>query len=335
MFKYLFALGDGVFDGTYIEEGLLGQMVAVAVEYHLEAPDGIGYVNHHSWHAGELFGHAERLAEETLHPAGAVHRELVLVGEFIHTQDGYDVLQFLVALQDLLHPLGRFVMVFAHDVGVEDARSALERVHRGVDAEGSDLAAEHGGRIEMAEGAYISLLDHDDVLHPAALHDVMEAICKQDADLIYTDEATFQSPKLENIVVVHFKPDFAPDNLRANNYICHFTTIRRSLLDRCGAFRKGYDGAQDHDLMLRLTQAAKCIIHIPKVLYYWRASPQSTAASERNKPFASAAGIKAVKDNLTAAGIEARVESSRGIPTIYRVSYALQSPPPKHYHSKL
>lgn len=206
----------------------------------------------------------------------------------------------------------------------KDSRIKYKKLEQNLGIAGNSNAC-----IEMAEGAYISLLDHDDVLHPAALHDVMEAICKQDADLIYTDEATFQSPKLENIVVVHFKPDFAPDNLRANNYICHFTTIRRSLLDRCGAFRKGYDGAQDHDLMLRLTQAAKCIIHIPKVLYYWRASPQSTAASERSKPFASAAGIKAVKDNLTAAGIEAQVESSRGIPTIYRVSYALQSPPPK------
>lgn len=191
------------------------------------------------------------------------------------------------------------------------------------------IAGNSNACIDMASGDYIAFLDHDDVLHPAALFDVMEEISRQDADIVYTDEATFRSPDLKNIILVHFKPDYAPDNLLANNYICHFTAFKRSLLDKCGGFRCGYDGAQDHDLMLRITREADNISHIPKVLYYWRAHPQSTAESEGNKPFASTAGLKVVKDNLAAAGVDVSVELAKGISTIYRVIYPLPSPAPK------
>ena len=191
------------------------------------------------------------------------------------------------------------------------------------------IAGNSNACIEMAKGDYISLLDHDDILHPAALHDTAEAVCDRGADLVYTDEAIFRSPDLDDISVIHFKPDFAPDNLLANNYICHFTSFSRRLLESCGAFREGFDGAQDHDLMLRLTAVAENIVHIPKVLYYWRAYPQSTAEAEDNKPYASEAGKKAVREYLKAAGIDAAVENARGIPTIYRVSYSLPSSEPK------
>ena len=206
----------------------------------------------------------------------------------------------------------------------KDSRIRYRRLEKNLGIAGNSNAC-----IEMATGDYIALLDHDDLLHPAALYNAMEAVCGRGADLVYTDEATFQSPDTRDILVIHFKPDFAPDNLLANNYICHFTCFRRSLLDRCGAFRSGYDGSQDHDLMLRLTAEADCIVHVPKVLYYWRAHPQSAAQAEENKPYASLAGIKAVRDHLRAAGIEASVELAKGIPTIYRVSYPLPSPPPK------
>ena len=206
----------------------------------------------------------------------------------------------------------------------KDSRIKYRKLEKNLGIAGNSNAC-----IEMAGGDYLSLLDHDDVLHPAALHDVMEAICGQDADLVYTDEATFRSPDTGEIILVHFKPDYAPDTLLANNYFCHFTSFKRSLLDQCGAFRCGYDGSQDHELMLRLTGKARHIVHIPKVLYYWRASPQSTAESEENKPFVTAAGIKAVKDTLRSAGIDARVETARGLPTIYRVSYPLPTPAPK------
>lgn len=182
--------------------------------------------------------------------------------------------------------------------------------------------------IKMACGNYIALLDHDDILHPAALHDVMNAICDKDADLIYTDELTFKNNDIHDVATIHFKPDYAPDNLCANNYICHFTSFKRSLLGDEVLFREGYEGSQDHDLVLRLSTRAKCIAHIPKVLYYWRSCHGSTAESVSNKPYCSESGRKAVADYLYNQGLSAVVENVPCCETIYRVKYELQRPLP-------
>ena len=195
--------------------------------------------------------------------------------------------------------------------------------------ENRGIAANSNASLEMATGNYVALLDHDDVLHPSALFAMMKAICNQDADLVYTDEATFASPSLDDIDFIHFKPDYAPDNLRANNYFCHFTSFKRSLLDAAGPFREGYDGSQDHELMLRLADQARTIVHIPQELYYWRMHPNSTASGVNAKPAASMAGIRAVSDYLASRGIDASVEHAKGLPSIYRISYALPSPRPK------
>ena len=181
--------------------------------------------------------------------------------------------------------------------------------------------------IDMATGDYIALFDHDDILHPAALHEMMKAVCEQDADFIYTDEATFESPNISRITLIHFKPDYAPDNLRGCNYICHFTAFRKSLLDKTGGFRKAFDGSQDHDLVLRLTAVAEKIVHIPEVLYFWRAHPQSVAMTNDAKNYAAIAGQNAVKTSLESQGITATVESSRALPSIYRVRYAIKGEP--------
>ena len=175
--------------------------------------------------------------------------------------------------------------------------------------------------IDMATGDYIALFDHDDILHPSALYEAMEMICEKNADFIYTDEATFESPNLKNIINIHYKPDFAIDNLRAVNYICHLSIFSKELLDKVGKFRSEYDGSQDHDMILRLTEQAKCIIHIPKVLYYWRAHPQSVAQNISSKSYAADAGKKAVRDSLARQGIKAELESSTILPTIYRIKY--------------
>ncbi len=181
--------------------------------------------------------------------------------------------------------------------------------------------------LEMSTGDYIGLLDHDDLLHPAALHEVMGAICAQDADFVYSDEATFESPNVNRIITAHYKPDFAPDNLRSNNYICHFSAFSKSLIERAGPFRPDYDGSQDHDLILRLTARAKKIVHLPKILYYWRSHAGSVAQSISVKDYAAAAGRRAVKDSIEAQGLAARVESSDVFPAIYRLSYQLTTEP--------
>lgn len=181
--------------------------------------------------------------------------------------------------------------------------------------------------IEMATGDYIALLDHDDLLHPAALHEVMRAICEQDADFVYTDEATFESPNVNKIITMHFKPDYAPDNLRANNYICHFSVFAKTVLDKAGYFRKAYDGSQDHDMVLRITEEAKKIVHIPNVLYYWRSHPQSVSMDVSSKSYAVKAGKDAVRESILRCGDEVEVESSRAHPTIYRLKYRLKRTP--------
>ena len=155
---------------------------------------------------------------------------------------------------------------------------------------------------EMATGEYIALLDHDDLLHPCALWYAARAIAEQKADFVYTDEATFEG-KPEHVVLYHFKPDFMLDNLRSNNYICHLTVFSRALMERAGGGeRMEYNGSQDYELFLRLTEQAEKIVHIPHALYYWRSSPGSTAADISAKTYCIDAGIAALKAHYAAAG---------------------------------
>jgi len=181
--------------------------------------------------------------------------------------------------------------------------------------------------IDMATGDYIALFDHDDLLLPAAFYEVMSKICGENADFVYTDEATFESPNTEKIITIHHKPDFALDNLRANNYICHLSVFSRKVLEEAGRFREEYDGSQDHDLMLRLTSKATHIVHIPRVLYLWRSHPLSVAQDIGAKEYAIKAGQNAVADSIKKSGYDAVVESSRAFPTIYRIKYVLKDTP--------
>lgn len=203
----------------------------------------------------------------------------------------------------------------------KDPRIKYRRLEQNLGISGNTNAC-----LEMAAGDYIGLFDHDDLLHPAALHEVMRVICEQDADFIYTDELTF-SNKIDNVITAHFKPDFAPDNLRANNYICHFTVFSASILKKIGGFRSEYDGSQDHDFILRATEQAEKIVHIPKLLYYWRSHPNSVAADINSKTYAIDAGKRAVRDQIRRMGMDATVESSKAFPTIYRIKYELKETP--------
>lgn len=176
--------------------------------------------------------------------------------------------------------------------------------------------------IEMATGDYIALFDHDDLLHPSALYENARAIREQDADFIYSDEAVFLSPDVTNLVAIRFKPDFSPESLHSNNYICHLSVFRRALLEKTGGFRKAFDGSQDHDIILRLTDAAQKVVHIPRVLYFWRSHPASVASDIGAKTYAVDAGRNAVRDFLaTHRGMDATVESTPEYPTMYHVQY--------------
>ena len=178
----------------------------------------------------------------------------------------------------------------------------------------------------MATGEYIGLFDHDDVLHPSALYEYVKVINEQDADYIYCDETTFKGDSIDNMITLHFKPDFAPDNLRANNYICHFSVFSRVLLEGTELFRSGFDGSQDHDMILRLTANAKKVVHVPKLLYYWRSHKQSVASDISAKPYAIAAAKGAVADHLTRCGFKNfEIKSTRAFDTIFEIKYEILS----------
>lgn len=192
--------------------------------------------------------------------------------------------------------------------------------------ENRGIAGNTNACLEMATGNFIGLFDHDDLLHPAALFEVMRAICETGADFVYTDEASFVD-KPEVLMNIHFKPAFSPDSLRSHNYICHFSAFKRSLLDEVGLFEPACDGSQDHDMALRLTEKAKRIAHIPEVLYYWRVHAKSTAGGAGAKPYTVAAGVRAVERSLQRMGLEGEVSSVAENVTIYRIRYALQGTP--------
>lgn len=181
---------------------------------------------------------------------------------------------------------------------------------------------------KMATGNYIALFDHDDLLHPCVLFAYMQAICEKDADYIYCDEATFKGNSINHMITLHFKPDFAPDNLLANNYICHFSVFSRELLESGELFRSQFDGSQDHDMILRLTAKAKHIVHVPRILYYWRSHKGSVASSIDAKTYAIDAAKGAVADHLTKLGYRNfEIESTRAFATIFRIKYELTRRP--------
>lgn len=176
--------------------------------------------------------------------------------------------------------------------------------------------------IKMATGDFIALLDHDDMLSLDALYEIVKAINEnKNVDFIYSDEDKFHFID-EPRFMPHFKPDFAPDTLRANNYICHFSVAKKSLLESVGLFNSEFDGAQDYDLILRVTEKAKKIVHIPKILYHWRVHPSSTAMNTEAKPYAFEAGKKAILSHLARIGLKGKV--SDGINTgTYVIDYEL------------
>lgn len=176
---------------------------------------------------------------------------------------------------------------------------------------------------KMATGNYIALFDHDDVLHPSVLYAYMEQICEKNADYLYCDEATFKGNKtIDDMITLHFKPDYSLDNLRANNYICHFSAFSRELLQDMELFRSQFDGSQDHDMILRLTSKAKHVVHVPRLMYYWRSHKASVASDINAKSYAIEAARGAVADHLTQCGFQNfEILSTKAFETIFRIKY--------------
>lgn len=179
--------------------------------------------------------------------------------------------------------------------------------------------------IDISSGDYIALFDHDDLLHPSALYRVMKEI-ENGADFVYTDEATFTGKNPSDILFAHFKADFAPDTLRSYNYICHLSVFSRELLEKVGKFRKECDGSQDYDMILRLTEKAEKIVHIPEILYFWRGHKDSTAQDIGSKPYIIGAAHKALSDHLKRQSLKGEVLDSK-VPSTYRIKYDIKDEP--------
>ena len=215
------------------------------------------------------------------------------------------------------------VVGIAQEYADNDRRiQVLRRETNGHISEASNSA------LEMATGDFLALLDHDDELRPHALLEIAEAITADPGvALVYSDEDKLDAEGRR--FDPYFKPDFDPDLLRSQNYVCHLTAIRSDLVRAVGGFRKGFEGSQDHDLILRCTERLQPpqVRHVPKVLYHWRAIPGSTALSRKAKDYASSAGARAVGEHLARQHPGARVEElNHGH---FRVRWPLPPLPPK------
>lgn len=178
----------------------------------------------------------------------------------------------------------------------------------------------------MAQGEFVGLLDHDDLLAPNALYEVVKAINEtKDVDVVYTDEDKVTADLSEHFQP-HFKPDFNLDLLRSNNYICHFFVVRRSILAQTGGFRKEFDGAQDHDLIFRCTEQAREIAHVPEILYHWRTHRESTADNPASKMYAYDAGKRAIEAHLARMQVQGTVSHTPDY-GFFRVKYPVQGSP--------
>jgi len=179
--------------------------------------------------------------------------------------------------------------------------------------------------LAMARGEFVALLDHDDELAQDALYHVVEAINLQpDVGLLYSDEDKIDEDGRR--YDPFFKPDWSPDLLLSENYICHLLVVRRSHLNQAGGFRSAFDGSQDYDLVLRLAAGNPRIVHIPRVLYHWRSLPDSTATSPDRKGFAAGAAQRAIQEDLDRRSVAAKVVPGT-IPGRWRVRYVLAEEP--------
>lgn len=183
--------------------------------------------------------------------------------------------------------------------------------------ENGGIVAASNSSLAEARGELLALLDHDDVLEPNAIKKMVAAYDRyDDLDYAYSDQDLMTDAG--ELCEPYYKPDWSPERLRHHNYCTHFSMFRRSLVEEVGGFHEGFDGSQDHDLVLRVSERARRIVHVPGTLYHWRQVPGSAAADNQAKPYAWDAGVRAVQAHVDRVGIRATV--SRGTsPGQYRV----------------
>ena len=206
------------------------------------------------------------------------------------------------------------------EVGAQDARIRT----RSRTANGGIVAATNDA-LNEARGEFLVMLDHDDELEVEALACVRDVISAEpDVDYVYSDEAVWDQEHGRYMRI--YKPGWSPEWIRCQNYANHLSVFRRSLVEDLGGWREGFDGAQDHDLLLRIAERTQRVRHIPKALYRWNVAPGSTVGNPDAKPYAFENGLRAVEEHWQRLGVEASVE--HGVTHgVYRSRRALLSEP--------
>lgn len=229
--------------------------------------------------------------------------------------------EHLAACLRSVHGQGDAQHVVVDDASTDPGVAAVLAVAPGIElhrrtANGGIVAASNDA-IARATGEWLVLLDHDDLLADGALDVLRQHLgAHPDADVVYSDHDLIRPDgRLADPV---YKPDFSPERLRQTNYVTHLVAVRRVAVERLGGFRPGTDGAQDHDLLLRLLAAGAAFSHVPRVLAHWRQSPRSVATDVTNKPEAFERGRRVVAEHVAACRIDATVELG-AYPGVYRI----------------
>jgi O-antigen biosynthesis protein len=204
----------------------------------------------------------------------------------------------------------------------EDSRV---RVHHR--AENGGIVAASNDALRLADGEFIALLDHDDALHPDALALVHEALVgTPEADYVYTDEDKIDEAGHHD--APFFKPDWSPERMRTQMYTCHLSVLRRSLMEEVGGFDPEFEGSQDWDIVLKVSERARHVLHVPRVLYHWRTLATSAAGGgEAAKPYAFDAGTRAIQAHCDRIGLKARASRDLERPGVYHLEPRLIDDP--------
>lgn len=216
--------------------------------------------------------------------------------------------QMIKSVQDQTYPRWELCIADGSDKDDSVARAMLpyvkadSRIRYRKLKENKGISGNTNAALRLATGEVIALLDHDDILAPDALYELVKAFnLRESVDVVYTDEDKI-SMDLKTHFDPHFKTDFNLDLFRSNNYICHLFAAKRSIVDQVKGFRKDFDGSQDFDFILRCTELAREVYHVPKVLYHWRMHMQSTAANPESKMYCYEAGKRAIEAHLKRVG---------------------------------
>ncbi len=211
----------------------------------------------------------------------------------------------------------------AEEYGSKDARIRYQKLDKN-----GGISENTNGGFAMAEGEYIALMDHDDLLTPNALYEMVKCLnesCsgeERKLAMIYSDEDKINGDGTLHSRP-HFKPDYNREFLRHNNYFCHFLMFSAELLAKTGGLNREYDGAQDYDFVLRCVEAGAVVRHVPKILYHWRIHEGSTAGNSADKAYAFDNGCRAIEGHLSRIGEPGHAEVTTNL-GVYHVTYELR-----------